>query len=307
MTELFHTDLSLDDAPTDRAALTKAMAQCDVLVPTITDRIDAELIAGAGEQLKLIANFGNGVDHIDLKAARARGIIVTNTPGVLTDDTADMAMALLLAVPRRLAEGERLVRSGKWTGWKPTGMLGRRISGKTLGIVGMGRIGQAIALRAKGFGLSIRYHNRHRLPDVVERAVGASFDPDMQTLLEASDFVSLNCPHDEETHHMIDAARLAQMKPDACLINIARGELVDEAALIDALEQGVIAGAGLDVYAHEPAVDPRLLALENAVLIPHMASATVEAREATGDRVIANIQMWTDGHRPHDQVLEGWA
>lgn len=306
MTELFHTDLSLDDAPMDRTALAGAMAECDVLVPTITDRIDADLIAGAGEKLKLIANFGNGVDHIDLKAARARGIIVTNTPGVLTDDTADMAMALLLAVPRRLAEGERLVRSGTWTGWKPTGMLGRRISGKTLGIVGMGRIGQAIALRARGFGLSIRYHNRHRLPDVVERAVGATFDPDLQTLLEFSDFVSLNCPHNAETHHMIDAARLAQMKPDACLINIARGELVDESALIDALESGTIAGAGLDVYAHEPAVDPRLLALENAVLIPHMASATVEAREATGDKVIANIQMWADGHRPHDQVLEGW-
>jgi len=306
MTELFHTDLSLDDAPMDRAALAAAVAQYDVLVPTITDRIDAALIESAGPQLKLIANFGNGVDHIDLKAARARGILVTNTPGVLTEDTADMAMALLLAVPRRLAEGERLVRAGAWQGWRPTGMLGHRISGKTLGIIGMGRIGQAIALRARGFGLSIRYHNRHRLPDVVERAVGAVFDPDLADLLAASDFVSLNCPHNDETHHIIDAAAIGRMRPDAYLINIARGELIDEEALIEALESGRIAGAALDVYAHEPAVDPRLLALENVVLLPHLASATIEAREATGDRVIGNIRMWADGHRPHDQVLEGW-
>jgi len=307
MTELFHTTLSLDDAPMDRAALTTAMATCDVLVPTITDKIDAALIERAGPQLRLIANFGNGVDHIDLKAARARGILVTNTPGVLTEDTADMAMALLLAVPRRLAEGERLVRAGAWEGWRPTGMLGHRISGKTLGIIGMGRIGQAIALRARGFGLSIRYHNRHRLPDVVERAVGAVFDPDLGDLFAASDFVSLNCPHNAETHHIIDAAAIGRMRPDAYLINIARGELVDEDALMAALERGRIAGAALDVYAHEPAVDPRLLALENVVLLPHMASATIEARAATGDRVIANIRMWADGHRPPDQVLEGWA
>jgi len=307
MTELFHAVLSADDAPMDQAALADSMARCDVLVPTITDRIDADLIAAAGPRLKLIANFGNGVDHIDLAAARARGILVTNTPGVLTEDTADMAMALLLAAPRRLAEGERLVRSGAWSGWRPTAMLGHRISGKTLGILGMGRIGQAIALRARGFGLSIRYHNRHRLPEVIETALGASFDPDLSTLLAHSDFVSLNCPHNAQTHHIIDAAAIGRMRPDAYLINIARGELIDEPALIEALEQGRIAGAALDVYAHEPAVDPRLLALENVVLLPHLASATIEARAATGERVIANIRMWADGHRPPDQVLEGWA
>jgi len=305
MTELFHTSLSLDDRRLDRAALSAAMAECDVLVPTLTDPIDAALIADAGDQLKLIANFGNGVDHIDLKAARARGIIVTNTPGVLTEDAADMAMALLLSVPRRLAEGERMMRDGRWEGWRPTAMLGHRIHGKTLGIVGMGRIGQAIALRARGFGLAIRYHNRNRLPAVVERAVDAVYDPDLDALLAASDFVSLNCPHNAETHHLLDARRIALMRPGACLINIARGELVDERALIAALEGGAIS-AGLDVFAHEPAVDPRLRALDNVVLLPHMASATHEAREATGDRVIANIRMWADGHRPHDQVLEGW-
>jgi glyoxylate reductase len=307
MTELFQATINRDDAPMDRAALAAAMADCDVLVPTLTDEIDAALIATSGPRLKLIANFGNGVDHIDLKAARAKGIIVTNTPGVLTQDAADMAMALLLSVPRRLVEGERMVRSGDWTGWSPTSMLGHRIHGKTLGIVGMGRIGQAIALRARGFGLSIRYHNRHRLPDVVERAVDATFDPTLEDLLRASDFVSINCPHNEETHNLLDADHLALLKPEACLINVARGEIVDEEALIAALESGRIAGAGLDVYAHEPAVDPRLLALSNVVLLPHMASATIEAREATGEKVIANIRMWSDGHRPPDQVLEGWA
>lgn len=306
MTELFHTTLSLDDAALDRDALAAAMGTCDVLVPTITDVLDAAAIARAGPRLKLIANFGAGVDHIDLKAARAKGIVVTNTPGVLTDDAADMAMALLLAVPRRLAEGERCARSGEWAGWTPTWMLGRRVSGKTLGIIGMGRIGQAIALRARGFGLAIRYHNRRRLPDVVERAVDATYDAALDDLLAASDFVSLNCPLTPETHHLLDAGRLARMRPDACLINVARGELVDEAALIVALEGGGIAGAGLDVFAHEPAIDPRLLALENVVLLPHMASATIEAREATGDKVITNIRMWADGHRPPDQVLEGW-
>lgn len=307
MAELFDTRFNVEDKPMDRAALATALAEADVLVPTLTDEIDAELIGGAGARLKLIANFGNGVDHIDLKSARTRKIIVTNTPGVLTEDAADMAMALLLAVPRRLAAGEALVRSGDWAGWSPTAMLGRRIHGKTLGIIGMGRIGQAIALRARGFGLSIRYHNRHRLPTVVERAVDARYDESLDDLLAASDLVSINCPHNAETHRLIDAARLARMKPDACLINVARGEIIDEDALIAALAAGALGGAGLDVYAHEPAVDPRLLALPNVLLLPHMASATVEARDATGERVIANIRMWADGHRPPDQVLEGWA
>jgi len=284
-----------------------ALADADVLVPTIIDRIDGALIESVGPRLKLIANYGNGVDHIDLKAARARGIIVTNTPGVLTDDAADMAMALILAVPRRLSEGERMVRSGQWSGWTPTAMLGRRITGKTLGILGMGRIGQAIAIRARGFGLRIHYHNRKRLPDVVERAVDATYHEQLDDLCRAADFVSVNCPGNPSTRHLIDARRLALLGAEGFLINIARGEIVDEAALIDALENGTIAGAGLDVFEHEPAIDPRLLARDNVVLLPHMASATHEARHAAGERVIANIRMWADGHRPPDQVLEGWA
>ncbi len=301
MAELF------DVRQVDPAGLGDALADADVLVPTIVDTVDAALLGRAGDRLKLIANYGNGVDHIDLKAARARGIIVTNTPGVLTDDAADMAMALILAVPRRLSEGERQVRSGAWPGWSPTAMLGRRITGKTLGILGMGRIGQAIALRARGFGLKIHYHNRRRLPDVVERAVDATWHEQLDDMLTEIDFLSINCPQNTETHHMIDARRLELLGRAGYLINIARGEIVDEPALIEALEQGGIAGAGLDVFEHEPAVDPRLLALDNVVLLPHMASATIEARQATGDKVIANIRMWADGHRPPDQVLEGWA
>jgi len=287
--------------------LTTDLAGADVLVPTIVDRIDAALIGSAGPSLKLIANYGNGVDHIDLKAARARGILVTNTPGVLTDDAADMALALILAVPRRLSEGERLVRSGAWPGWGPTAMLGRRVSGKALGILGMGRIGQAIALRARGFGLRIHYHNRRRLPEVVERAVDATYHAELDDMLTEIDILSINCPHNASTHHLIDAGRLELLGRDGVLVNIARGEIVDEPALVDALEQRRIAGAGLDVFEHEPAVDPRLLALDNVVLLPHMASATIEARLATGEKVITNIRMWADGHRPPDQVLEGWA
>src|SRR4051812_22083340 len=298
MRDLFDVRLNPDDRPLSKDELATAIADADVLVPTITDIIDAELIGRAGERLKLIANFGNGVDHIDLKAARARRIIVTNTPGVLTDDAADMAMALILAVPRRLSEGERMVRSGAWSGWGPTAMLGHRVSGKTLGILGMGRIGQAIALRARGFGLKIRYHNRKRLPDVVERAVDATWHPDLDDMLTEIDFLSVNCPHNASTHHLIDAGRLELLGRGGDLTNIARGEIVDEPALIDALRNGTIAGAGLDVFEHEPAVDPRLLALDNVVMLPHMASATIEARHATGEKVIANIRMWADGHRP---------
>ena len=300
MRELFDMRFSAADA------LAEALAEADVLVPTIVDSIDAALIAQAGERLKLIANYGNGVDHIDLKAARARNILVTNTPGVLTEDAADMAMALILAVPRRLSEGERLVRSGAWGGWGPTTMLGRRVNGKALGILGMGRIGQAIAMRARGFGMKIHYHNRRRLPDIVERAVDATWHPELDDMLSEIDILSINCPHNPSTHHLVDAARLELLGRQGYLVNIARGEIIDEPALIDALERDVIAGAGLDVFEHEPAVDPRLLALDNVVLLPHMASATIEARQATGEKVIANIRMWADGHRPPDQVLEGW-
>jgi glyoxylate reductase len=304
--ELFDTTNNRGDVPMDRAALAAAMATCDVLVPTVTDRIDAELIDGAGDRLKLIANFGAGIDHIDLAAARARDIIVTNTPGVLTDDTADMTMALILSVPRRLAEGEKLMRSGRWTGWSPGGMLGRRIGGKKLGIVGMGRIGQAVAARARAFGLSVHYHNRHRLPEVLEGQLGATWHADLDAMLGQVDIVSINAPHTPQTEHLIDARRLAMLQPHVYLINTARGDIVDETALIEALEAGALAGAGLDVYEHAPAVDPRLLALPNVVLLPHMGSATIEARAATGEKVIANIRTWADGHRPPDQVLEGW-
>lgn len=303
---LFDTTNNRADMPMSREQLAAAMADCDVLVPTVTDRIDGELIAGAGERLKLIANYGAGVDHIDLAAARARDIIVTNTPGVLTQDTADMTMALILAVPRRLAEGERLMRSGGWTGWRPGAMLGRRIGGKKLGIVGMGRIGQAVAARARGFGLAIHYHNRHRLPTVIEEQLGATWHGDLDAMLGEVDIVSINAPHTPQTEHLIDARRLALLGTHAYLINTSRGDIVDEAALIEALEQGRLAGAGLDVYEHAPAVDPRLAALSNVVLLPHMGSATIEARAATGEKVIANIRTWADGHRPPDQVLEGW-
>jgi glyoxylate reductase len=306
MAELFEVTLSAEDAPLSGAALTAAMQGCDVLVPTLTDQLDAGTIAAAGPDLKLIANFGNGVDHIDLPAARARSIIVTNTPGVFTDDTADMTMALILSVPRRLAEGDKIARSGAWTGWTPNHMLGHRVGGKLLGIIGMGRIGRAVARRAKAFGLSIHYHNRHRLPREVEEQLGATWHQVPDTLLRIADIVSIHCPHTAETHKLLNAARIASMKPTAYLINTARGEICDEAALVDALVNGRIAGAGLDVFSHEPAVDPRLTALDNVVLLPHMGSATYEGRAASGERVIANIRAWVDGHRPPDQVLEGW-
>ncbi len=306
MEALFDATNNRADVPMTRDQLAEAMATCDVLVPTVTDVIDAGLIEGAGERLRLIANYGAGVDHIALQAARARDIIVTHTPGVLTEDTADMTMALILAVPRRLVDGEKLIRSGDWKGWSPGGMLGRRIGGKKLAIVGMGRIGQAVAARARAFGLSVHYHNRHRLPQVLEAQLGAIWHADLDDMLRIADIVSINAPHTEQTQHLIDARRLALLGSHAYLINTARGEIIDEAALIEALEQGRLAGAGLDVYEREPAVDPRLLAFPNVTLLPHMGSATVEGRAAMGDKVIANIRVWVDGHRPPDQVLEGW-
>lgn len=306
MAELFEARLNADDAALDAAALARAAATATVLVPTVTDEIDAAVIAAAGPGLKLIANFGAGVDHIDLAAARARGIVVTNTPGVLTDDTAEMVMALILSVPRRLAEGDRLVRAGQWQGWSPTGMLGHRVRGKALGIVGMGRIGQAVALRARAFGLSVHYHNRRRLPAAVENELGAVWHETLHGMLRAVDIVSLNCPSTRETRHLIDAAALAAMQPTAYLINCARGEIVDEAALTAALAGGALAGAGLDVFEAEPRVTPALLDLPNVVLLPHLGSATHEGRQAMGEKVITNIRSWVDGHRPPDQVLEGW-
>ena len=306
MAALFETQFNRSDEKMSRERLVAAVADCDVLVPTVTDAIDAELIAGAGPRLKLIANFGAGVNHIDLKAARARRIIVTNTPGVLTEDTADMTMALILSVPRRLAEGEKLVRSGAWKGWSPGGMLGHRIGGKALGIVGMGRIGQAVARRARAFGLSIHYHNRRRLPASIEAELGASWYDDLDAMLGAVDIVSIHTPLNADSHDLIDRRRIALMRRHVYLINASRGGIVDEDALVEALENGRLAGAGLDVWRHEPEIDPRLLALPNVVLTPHMGSATLEGRVASGEKVIANIRSWADGHRPPDQVLEGW-
>ena len=306
MGELFDASFNQADEAMDRAALAAAMADCDVLVPTVTDTVDAGLIAGAGERLKLIANFGAGVNHIDLKAARARGIVVTNTPGVLTEDTADMTMALIVSVPRRLAEGEKLVRSGQWKGWSPGGMLGHRIGGKQLGIVGMGRIGQAVARRARAFGLSIHYHNRHRLPEVVEAELGATWHGDLDARLAEIDILTIHTPLNDDSRDLIDARRIGLLGPQVYLINASRGGIVDEEAMVDALEAGRLAGAGLDVWRFEPEIDPRLLALPNVVMTPHMGSATYEGRQATGEKVIANIRFWADGHRPPDQVLEGW-
>ena len=307
MAQLFDARFNVDDQPMDRAALAVAMADCDVLVPTVTDSIDADLIAAASPRLRLIANYGAGVNHIDLAAAKAKGIMVTNTPGVFTDDTADLTMALILNVPRRLGEGHRLMRSGEWGGWRPTGMLGHRIGGKTLGIVGFGRIGEAVALRAKAFGLNVVYNKRHRLPASVEEELGVGFEPDLDRLMARADIISLHCPLTSETEKLINAERIAMMKTDAYIINSSRGELIDEDALIEALQAGRIAGAGLDVYTHEPAIDPRLFAIPNVVLLPHLGSATFEGREASGERVITNIRVWADGHRPPDQVLEGWS
>ena len=276
MAELFDVELNFDDAPFDAARLIDAVRRADVFVPTVTDHVDAAVLAEAGDKLKLIANFGVGIDHIDLHAAREKSIVVTNTPGVLTDDTADMVMALILSVPRRIAEGEKLIREGSWTGWSPTGMLGHRITGKRLGIIGMGRIGQAVALRARGFGLAVHYHNRERLPASVEAMLEATWWPTLEAMLTRVDIVSINCPHTPETHHLIDDKALRLMQRHVYLINTARGEIVDEAALAAALKRRGIAGAGLDVFEHEPKIHPELLDLPNVVLVPHMGSATFE-------------------------------
>jgi glyoxylate reductase len=283
------------------------MQDADVLVPTVTDRIDVALIERAPPSLRLFANFGAGVNHIDLAAAKAKGILVTNTPGVFTEDTADLTMALILNVPRRLGEGHRLMRSGEWQGWTPTGMLGHRIGGKTLGIIGFGRIGEAVAVRARAFGMNILYNKRHRLPASVEEELGIAFEPDLDRLVARADIVTLHCPLTAETNRIMNRQRIGLMKRDGYLINSSRGELVDDDALIEALQRGRIAGAGLDVYNHEPAIDPRFLSIPNAVLLPHLGSATYEGREASGEKVIANIRIFSDGHRPPDQVLDGWA
>lgn len=303
MRELFDARLNLTDRPMSRAELATAMAGCDVLVPTITDRIDAELIAGAGERLKLIANFGAGTEHIDVASAQARGILVTNTPGVLTEDTADLAMALILAVSRRLVEGDAAVRRGEFKGWTPTWMMGRKLWGKRLGIVGMGRIGQALARRARAFGMQVHYHNRREISPFVAEELNATWWDSLDAMLPRMDVISLNCPATPETHHILSAERIARLQPHAVVVNTARGELIDEAALAEALAAGRLAGVGLDVFEHEPTVHPALLDRPQAVLAPHLGSATVESRQDMGDRVILNIMTFQNGHRPPDRVL----
>ena len=304
MMELFDTRLNRDDQPMTGAELIEACGMADVLVPTVTDRIDKGIMAQAGPRPRLIASFGTGVDHIDLATARERGITVTNTPGVLTEDTADMTMALILAVSRRVAEGERLMRSGEWKGWGPTTMLGHRIWGKRLGILGMGRIGQALARRARGFGLSVHYHNRRRLDSATEAELEATFWESFDQMLAHMDILSVNCPHTPATYHLLSARRLKLLKPHAIVVNTARGEVIDENALTRMLANGEVAGAGLDVFEHEPAVNPKLLGLDNVVLLPHMGSATIDGRIDMGEKVIVNIKTFVDGHKPPDRVIE---
>ncbi|RWA77391.1 D-glycerate dehydrogenase [Mesorhizobium sp. M1C.F.Ca.ET.193.01.1.1] len=307
MRELFDARLNVEDRPMTQPELVAAVKEADVLVPTITDHIDAALIAQAGDNLKLIANFGNGVDKIDVAAAAKKGITVTNTPNVLTEDTADMTMALMLAVPRRLAEGANVLTGDKkWAGWSPTWMLGRRIWGKRLGIVGMGRIGTAVARRAKAFGLSIHYHNRHRVLPAVEDELEATYWESLDQMLARMDIISVNCPSTPATFHLLSARRLALMQPSAYIVNTARGDIIDEESLIKLIQDGKIAGAGLDVYEHEPALNSRLLKLAakgKVVLLPHMGSATLEGRIDMGEKVIINIRAFFDGHRPPDRVL----
>jgi glyoxylate reductase len=307
MRELFDTRLNLNDKPMSHAELAEAVKEADVLVPTVTDKIDAALLGQSGEKLRLIANFGNGVDNIDVATALQRGITVTNTPGVLTEDTADMTMALILAVPRRLAEGSVVLTGDhEWGGWTPTWMLGHRIWGKRLGIIGMGRIGQAVARRARAFGLQIHYHNRKHVAPQIEEDLEATYWESLDQMLARMDIISINCPHTPATYHLLSARRLKLIRPEAFVVNTARGEVIDENALTRMVEAGDIAGAGLDVYEHEPAVNPKLVKLARAgkvVILPHMGSATIEGRIDMGEKVIINIRTFMDGHRPPDRVL----
>ncbi len=307
MRELFDARLNPDDKPMSQAQLVEAAKTADVLVPTVTDHIDRAVLSQSGERLKLIANFGNGVDNIDVATALQRGITVTNTPGVLTEDTADMTMALILAVPRRLAEGAQVLTSDReWTGWSPTWMLGHRIWGKRLGIIGLGRIGQAVARRAQAFGLKIHYHDRRRVAAQIEEELHATYWESLDQMLARMDILSVNCPHTPATYHLLSARRLKLIRPEAYIVNTARGEVIDENALARLIESEHIAGAGLDVFEHEPAVNPKLVKLARAgkvVLLPHLASATLEGRVDMGEKVIVNIKTFLDGHRPPDRVL----
>jgi glyoxylate reductase len=303
MRELFDTELNPIDRAMTPDELVDALQRADVLVPTVTDRIDSRILSRAGPNLRLIANFGAGVDNIDVATANARGVTVTNTPGVLTEDTADMTMALILAAARRVVEGAQVVQTGGFSGWSPTWMLGRRIAGKRLGIIGMGRIGQAVARRAKAFGLSIHYHNRKPVSPRISDELEATYWESLDQMLARMDVISVNCPHTPGTFHLLSARRLKLLQPHAIVVNTARGEVIDEPALANMLARGEIAGAGLDVYENEPAINPKLLKLPNVVLLPHMGSATVESRIDMGEKVIINIKTFMDGHRPPDRVI----
>ncbi|TMV14919.1 2-hydroxyacid dehydrogenase [Arenibacterium halophilum] len=303
LSELFDVRLRDDDTPMTREELTEAMKSADVLVPTVTDQIDAALIAQGGDRLKLIANYGAGVDHIDVATARQRGVLVSNTPGVLTDDTADMTMALILAVTRRIPEGLAVMQRGDWQGWAPTSFLGGRVGGRRLGILGMGRIGQAVARRAAAFGMQVHYHNRKRLRPEIEESLEATYWESLDQMVARMDVLSINCPSTPSTFHLMNARRLKLMKDTAVIVNTSRGEVIDENALTRMLRAGEIAGAGLDVFEHGAAFNPRLRELENVVLLPHMGSATREGRVEMGEKVIINIKTFADGHRPPDQVV----
>ena len=303
MSDMFDTVLRVDDTPMTQDELAHAIANCDVFVPTVTDRIDAEVLFHASDNLRLIANFGAGTNHIDVAVAHAKGIPVSNTPGVLTEDTADLAMALILAVSRRLVEGDRSLRAGGFTGWSPTYLLGHRVRGGKLGILGMGRIGQALARRATAFGLDVHYHNRRRVPKGIEESLGATWHEDLDEMLGQVNFLSIHCPSTPSTYHLINAERLSKMKPDSYIINTARGEIIDEAALAAAIKAGTISGAGLDVYEQEPIPHSDLLDLPNVILAPHIGSATHESRREMGELVLINIRAMMDHHAAPNRVL----
>lgn len=305
MKELFDVELCADDSQMSREDLIAAMRRADILVPTLCDTIDQGVLAQAGERLKLIANYGAGVDHIDVATARQRGILVSNTPDVSADDTADMTMALVLAVTRRIPEGLAVMQAGEWRGWAPTALLGGRINGRRLGILGMGRIGQAVAARARAFGMQVHYHNRKRLHSDIEAGLEATYWESLDQMVARMDVISVNCPHTPSTFHLMNARRLKLMKPGAVIVNTSRGEVIDENALTRMLRAGDIAGAGLDVFERGAEINPRLRALQNVVLLPHMASATQEGRIEMGEKVIINIKTFDDGHRPPDQVVPG--
>ncbi|MFN3277841.1 MAG: 2-hydroxyacid dehydrogenase [Paracoccus hibiscisoli] len=303
MSELFDVALRDDDRKLSQDELVALMQGADVIVPTVTDQITAAMLARAGERLKLIANFGAGVDHIDVLSARQRGVLVSNTPGVVTEDTADMTLALILAVTRRIPEGLAEMQAGRWQGWSPTAHLGGRVGGRRLGILGMGRIGQAVARRANAFGMQVHYHNRKRLRPEIEEALQATYWESLDQMLARMDVVSVNAPHTPSTFHLLNARRLKLMKPSAVIVNTSRGEVIDENALTRMLRAGEIAGAGLDVFEHGHEINPRLRELPNVVLLPHMGSATVEGRAEMGEKVIINIKTFADGHRPPDLVV----